>query len=421
MRRFARICLRRAAARCVVAALLFMGTHAGACAAEGEMTARAAFDAGVELVRRQRFEESLRYFKAAYAMGDQSARLQFNMGVAYYRLLRFDEAREAFLRAAADTDTRDLSIYNVGLVEYAAGNKREAARRFRFTANEAHSADLRALAAQALIRTTGRDVLRARGSFSALRGDESNVIIPVSSGIDLASMRGDKFWEGRLAWADTFGDSQRWGYHLSGVMIEYDELKAGNISYGELGLDFRGPIAVQLGTSAFLVADEGYQQSTDLRVTATVFNQDAFRFAYEGGYSSIQAIGKGPEQLEGSRCYLGGTLEARSNLISAALGFRRIGNDRELAALSPDQNSVSLNLRTVIGQGVVARLSARYTDSSYKDRRKDELLEFGGELSLRLYKRLYLVLEAARHENRSTVPQLRYETEKLYGGFRVQL
>ncbi len=385
-----------------------------------DISAREAFDTGVELVRGGRFEEALRYFLTAYAQGDQSPRLQFNLGVAYYRLHRFHDARTAFLRAAASKETADLSIYNVGLVAFAAGDRAEAAKRFRYTAKNAKSANLRALAAKALARTNNSEALRARGSVSVLRGEDSNVIIPVGTGNDLASNQRDSFLEGRLAWADTFGDSERWGYRVSGVHVEYDDLSDGNISFAEAGVDFRGPVSAQLGMSALLVADEAYQQTTDLRVRATVFNRRAFAAAYELGYSLVDAMGSGPEQLEGNRYYFGIALDARSKILAASLGVRKITNDRELAALSPDQVSVSAGLRAQLVKGVVARLTGRYTDSKYKNDRQDELLELGAEISFRLYKGLALVVEAARYENRSSVAQLRYETDKIYGGLRLQ-
>lgn len=385
------------------------------------MSAREAYDAGVGLVQRGKFEQALEHFLAARDLGDQSARLQFNLGVTYYRLGKLAEARKAFLLAASDPDTRDLAIYNVGLVALSGGDRAEASRRFRTTAREAKSQNLRALAAQALARTSGDEALRARGSLTAFRGRDSNVVLPLGTGNEVASNESDQFWEARLAWADGFGDSPHWGYRLSGVMIEYDDQKDGNIGFAEAGIDYRGPISVQLGATALTVADSGYQRTTDLRVNAVAYNVAPFYFAFDLGYSDVAAIGDGPEQLEGSRYFLGGILGGRTRVFSGTLSLRRIYNDRELAALSPDQFAVGFDIRTAMWKGANGRVSVRYTDSDYPTNRDDELLELSGDLSFRIYKALFLILEATRYENRSSEPTLRYDTDKVYAGLRIQL
>lgn len=395
-----------------------MGLHSAPARAQSEATQ--AFAAGVEQVRLGEFEAALRYFQRARELGDRSPRLQFNLGVAYYRLNRLEEARVAFLLASAGRDTHDLALYNVGLVALAGGDLDEATRRFRTTAREAKSANLRALAVQALARAQGAQAKPLRGSFSLLRGEDSNVVIPLSTGNDVASGDSDGFTELRAAWSDTFFDEGRWGYRLAGVMTQYDSIDGANIGFGEVALDYRGPVNIALASSALFVADSGYQRSTDLRLTATLLNQGPYFLLGEGGYSWVDALGDGPETLEGNRYYLGGIAGFRTRVYSGSLSLRRIHNERELAALSPKQNALGLNLRLVPTRRLSFRASARYTDSDYPTGRADELVEFSGEAAYRFYRAVHVVLEAARYENRSSEPSLRYKTDKLYAGLKLQ-
>ena len=381
---------------------------------------RDAFVAGVEAVRAENFEAAVEHFQRARELGDKSPRLQFNLGVAYYRLNRLGEARAAFLLASAGRDTRDLALYNVGLVALSGGDIDEATRRFRTTAREAKSANLRALAKQALARAQGVRSKPLRGSFSVLRGEDSNVVIPLGTGNEVATDESDGLTEIRAAWSDAFTESRKWGYRLTGLLTQYDELDGGNLGFGEVSLDYRGPISVSIATSALFVADDGYQYTSELRLTGTLLNEGPYYVLGEAGYGYVEPFEGGPAELRGNKYYLGLIAGYRTRVYSGSLSYRHVFEDRELAALSPDQDSVGINLRLVPTRKLSIRASARYINSRYPTGRDDELVDFGGEIAYRVYRAVHFVTEALYRENRSDLTQLQYATHKLYAGLKLE-
>lgn len=402
--------------------LLLAALIAGAHPARAHIPpADAAFDQGVALTREGRFEEALEHFQAARAKGDRSARLAFNLGVVLYRLQRYADARAAFEDAARFDETEDLAYYNLGLVALARGDREQAERWFRRTVEQAREPALRRLGARALSEALGlRAPSPARGSLAVLRGHDSNVLIPVGAISDLPTARDDPFWEARGGWADALGSQiPGLGYRVAGLAIEYDEVDVADLGVVEAGIDWHGPVVIEGAVGALLVGDGGYQRSLDLRLQASLLEGALLRVALDGGYTRLSPIDSRARDLRGSQYSVGASMDIGSTPWRLSLAYRRLENDRESEALSPDQDRALARLRLVIGR-VVARAWARYTASDYPTGRDDRAAEIGADLALRLHPNWEWLIEATRLDNRSNVEGFDYETDRVYTGLRVR-
>lgn len=383
----------------------------------------AAFDEGVALTRDGHYAPALDRFLRAEAAGDRSARLAFNLGVVHYRLGQYPEARASFERAAADSEMHDLAQYNLGLVALAAGDRERAERWFRLTAERAQEAALRGLAARAMTEALGLDPPAPRtnrGSLAVLRGEDSNVLIPVGAIADLPSSRRDPFWEARAGWADTLGTAAPdLHYRLAGLAIEYDEIGEADIAAAEAGLDWRGPITIEGAVGVLLVGDRSYQRSLDLRTQLPVWDDDWIRLSLDGHYTRVDPSSLRAQDLEGSQQGVGFSTDVAGARWALNLAYRFVDNDRRAAALSPRQQRWSLRLRCVMGR-VAARAWTRYTDSDYPTGRDDQATEFGADLGLRLAQRWEWLVEATWLDNQSDQPGFEYDTHRLYTGLRVR-
>lgn len=378
------------------------------------------FELGVERTREGRFDEALLAFLAAAARGDDSARLHFNLGVVYYRLARHQDARMSFERAAQDPETAELSAYNLGLVALAAGDRPLAAQHFRRVAQTARSPSLRALAARALAKADGGSVVPASASISVLRGRDSNVVVPVGSVGDLPTSIEDGFWEVRAGWTVPLDVVlPGLGYRLAGLAIDHDEVGDADLAYAEGSVEWRGPVSLALGASGFSIGDRGYQTSTDLRLSRTMYEGQTVRVVYEAAQSWLSARQDRARPLDGSRFAIGATFDVRQSALLWTVGLRRTINDRRAAAFSPDQSAATLRMRFLRGR-LSTRIWARYTAGFYPTRREDRLSEFGADAAFRVFGPCELVIEATRLDNRSNTSEFSYASERLYAGLRVR-
>lgn len=378
-----------------------------------------AFEQGVSLTREGRYEDALESFRSAQAVGDDSGRLQFNLGVVYYRLRRFDEARGAFERAAHDAETVDLAHYNLGLVALAAGKDEEAARWFGLVVEHARQPELQALAQAALERILGPGE-RWHGSFAALRGIESNVVLPVGAISDAPSSIEDQFWELRLGWAD---DLDAWvdglGYHLSGLLVDYDEVQGADLGLAQVGMDWRGPVTLETNAALLSVDDSGYQRTLEFRMLATPYATDGFGASVEISTAWLDAIGTRAREAEGQQHGLGLIFDGRFADLSWNLSGRRVVNDRESVALSPVQEMATLRIRLGLGDWAL-RSWARYVNSDYRTERRDEISELGLGISWSFRPDWDLFVEGSSQKSRSSEEVFAYSSERVYGGLRLR-
>ncbi|MGQ0619985.1 MAG: tetratricopeptide repeat protein [Panacagrimonas sp.] len=401
------------------ASLFWMLALYGATAMGDAIPLSDPFDEGVNLTREGRFQEALPLFLAAQRAGDDSGLLQFNLGVVYYRLQRFEEARAAFDRASADALTADLSHYNLGLVALAEGRDEEAVRWFRRTAEEARQPDLRALARAALDRSLGARE-GTRGSIAALRGTDSNVVIPIGAISDAPSSIKDRFWELRIGWADRLDSVlDGLGYRFNGLLVEYDDVQGANLGLTQVGVDWRGPITLEANAGALMVDDSGYQRSLELRMLATPYATDDFAATVELGAVRLDSLDARAQDAEGGQHSAGLSFDGRVSRLGWNLNGRRIFNDRESAALSPVQDAFGLRLRFSFDDWS-ARAFARYVDSDYRTERRDEFTEFGLGLSWSFATRWDVFVEGAKQRNRSTVDSITFSSDRLTGGLRLR-
>lgn len=378
-----------------------------------------SFDLGVDLTREGRFDEALDVFLEARAAGDDSGRLRFNLGVVYYRLKDMAAARKAFEQAAEDPETAELARYNLGLVALAAGDEAEAERWFRRTAQEAQQSELRALAQAALDRTAAPKP-RRRGSLAALRGTDSNVVVPVGAIDDAPSSLQDQFWELRLGWADGLDAvTEGLGYHFNGLLVAYDDVPGADLSLAQLGLDWRGPVTVDANAAVLAVDDAGYQQSLELRLLATPLSTENFSASLELATVRLDALDRRARDVEGQQHSAGLSLDGRVWRLDWNLGLRHLLNDREARALSPVQDSAVLRLRLGAGRWA-GRAWGRYILSDYRVDRRDEASEAGLGLTWTAFSDWDLFVEASRQTNRSSVEGFAYTTDRLYGGVRLR-
>jgi hypothetical protein len=397
------------------------GTRAATGAAS--ISAESAFDAGVVLTREGQFERALGQFRAAEAAGDRSARLYFNLGVVHYRLGRFAEARAAFSRAAQVPETADLARYNLGLVAMAADDRAEAARWFREVQRHAQEPSLRRLASIALLRVEGREASAShpsRRSLSILRGQDSNVILPVGTITEVPTSKRDEFLEARAMWTDAIGDAiEGLGYRVSGFAIEYDEVHEGDIGAIEAAIDWHGPIVLEAALGALAVDDKGYQRTLDVRAQVPLLEYDWGRLDLDGGWSRFDPLDGRAADLEGSRYAYGASAAVALGPLGVALGYRHQINDRFASALSPDQDRFTARVRLERGRWS-CRLWARFTRSDYPSERRDEAEDWGLDVAYRLHRSWDLLLEGSRLKNRSTDDRFEFTSERAYLGLRLR-
>lgn len=410
--------------RRLAALLLPMLAALASPAVSADAAAEQAFDEGVALTRSGDYAAALPHFLRAQASGDDSARLAFNLGVVYYRLAQHEAATHAFERAAQDAEMRDLSHYNLGLVAMAAGDRAQAEHWFRQTAERAQSPALRSMGARALSEGLSLEppaTPRApRGSLAVLRGEDSNVLIPVGAISDLPSSQRDRFWEARAGWSDTItAAAPAWRYRLAGLAIEYDEIGDADIALAEAGIDWRGPVALEAAVGLLLVGDQRYQRSLDLRTQLPLWEGESTRLALDGQYTRIEPSGDRARDLQGAQQGLGFSADAIGDAWVLSFAYRYIDHDRRAAALSPQQQRLSLRLRGALGR-VTARAWTRYTDSDYPTGRNDKATELGADLALRLSTRWEWLVEATRLDNRSDLAGYDYDTDRLYTGLRFR-
>lgn len=376
------------------------------------------FDVGVELTQAGRFEEALEQFGQSRALGDDSGRLQFNIGVVHYRLQQLDAAREAFALAAEDPETAELARYNLGLVAMAAGDSEDAVFWFRRTAAEAHQSELRALARAALERALEPPV-PARGSLTLLRGSDSNVVVPVGALTDAPSSTRDAFWETRLGWSDELDDwFEGLGYHLSGLYLDHDEVSGADLSALQFGVDWRGPITLDLSGGVLAVDDEGYQRTLELRALIPLLSLEDWRVSLDLSAVELDSISARAEALDGQQHGAGLMVDGRAASLNWNLSARQLHNDRDSRALSPVQDLIALRLR-VREADWAARGWARYIGSDYAVDRRDVATEFGLGLSWFIGARWELVIDATQQRNRSNIDSFEYTSNRVYGGLRV--
>lgn len=401
------------------ASLFWMLALHGAIAAGDDVSGVDPFEQGVELTRQGRFPEALQSFLAAQSAGDDSALLQFNLGVVYYRLERLKQARAAFERAVGDAETADLAGYNLGLVAFAEGRDDEASRWFQQTANEAHQPELRALARSALERSLGSRE-GTRGSIAALRGTDSNVVVPVGAVSDAPSSIKDPFWEFRLGWADGLDALiDGLGYHFTGLLVQYDEVHSADLGLAQIGLDWRGPVSLEANAAVLAVDDEGYQRTLELRATASPYATDDFAFSVELGTVQLESLDERARDAKGQQHSAGFSLDGRVGRLNLNFNARRIFNDRESVALSPLQDAVALRLRYPFGDWS-ARAWTRYVNSDYRTERHDESMELGLGLSWSFSAHWELFAEGVNLHVRSNLQGLGYTSDRLYGGLRLR-
>lgn len=409
---------RRIAA--LLLSMLAVQEHAAVWANDAEQS----FDQGVALTRSGDYAGALPHFLRAQASGDDSARLAYNLGVVYYRLARHAEATRAFERATQDAELRDLAQYNLGLVAMASGDRERAERWFRLTAKQASALALRSLAVRALSEGLGLAApampRAARGSLAVLRGEDRNVLIPVGAISDLPSSQRDHFWEARAGWSDTLSRVQpALRYRLAGLAIEYDEIGDADIALAEAGIDWRGPIGLEAAVGMQWVGDRSYQSSLDLRAQLPLWKSEHTRVALDGQYTGVEPGSERARDLQGSQQGLGFTADAIGAAWALTLAYRYLDNDRRAAALSPQQQRVSLRLRSRLGPWT-ARVWTRYTDSDYPTGRNDEATEFGADLGLRLDGRWEWLVEATRMDNRSNRGGHAYDADRFCAGLRFR-
>lgn len=399
------------------AALIALALGILPAAAVGD-DAQDPFDLGVELTQAGRFEEALEQFAQSRALGDDSGRLQFNIGVVHYRLQQLDAAREAFTLAAEDPETAELARYNLGLVAMAAGESEDAIRWFRRTAAEARQSELRALARAALERALEPPV-PARGSLTLLRGSDSNVVVPVGALTDAPSSTRDAYWEARLSWSD---ELDHWleglGYHLSGLHLDHDEVSGADLSALQIGVDWRGPITLDLSGGVLAVDDEGYQRTLEVRALVPLVSLEDWRLSLDLSAVELDSISARAESLDGQQHGAGLMVEGRAAAVSWNLSARQLHNDRESRALSPVQDLIALRLRFREGDWS-GRGWARYIGSDYAVDRRDVATEFGLGLSWFFGARWELVVDATQQRNRSNIDSFEYTSNRIYGGLRV--
>jgi hypothetical protein len=391
------------------------GTRADTPAA----AAQEAFDSAVDLTRDGRFEEARDAFERARIAGDDSSRLWFNLGVVQYRLHQFDAAREAFTVAARDPETADLAHYNLGLVAMAAGDSSTAAQWFTVVGREAQGTELRQLAAAALVRLNGSARV-SRGSLMIVRGRDSDVVLPVGSLADTASSVRDDYWEARAAWSTPVLDAvPELEVHLAGYADEYDSVEDANIGVIEGGVEWRGPVSLDVTASLTTVGNAAYQRSLDTRASAALYTGERLRMSLELQAAGIQSVAEGAEPLAGEQYGVAPIadlwwLDTRWNL-----SWRHLWNDREAAALSPTQDAVSLRARHAIGPFSL-RAWARWVGSDYPTGRNDDTSEFGAGAGWQFLQRWELVADVSRQENDSSQSAYAYRSTRFSGGLRVR-
>ncbi|HKY91484.1 MAG TPA: hypothetical protein VJM11_10615 [Nevskiaceae bacterium] len=382
-------------------------------------SAQEAFDTAVDLTREGRFEEALDAFALARRAGDDSPRLHFNLGVVQYRLGQLDQARDAFAVAARDAETADLARYNLGLVAMAAGDDDTAARWFGIVARDADRDDLRGLATAALARLGGGS-RRNRGSLLLLRGDDSNVILPVGSLADTPSSVRDGFWEVRAAWSGQVADEvPELEVHLAGYADEYDSVEDANVAVIEAGVEWRGPVLADVTASLTNVGNAAYQRSIDLRLVPTLYAGERLRLSTELVAAGIASVADGAEGLEGEQYGVAPVVDLWWLETRWSLMWRHLWNERRAADLSPEQDAVSLRARRAFGPFSV-RLWARWVGSDYPTGRDDDATEIGAGLGWEILSSLELIADVSRQENDSSQPVFAYETTRVTGGLRVR-
>lgn len=398
----------------VVLALLAV---CAACASA--MAASGPFEQGVQLTRDGRFAQALDQFLAARAAGDDSALLQFNLGVVYYRLGRLIDAREAFDRAATDPAAGDLARYSLGLVALAAGDAAEAARWFEHTARAASQPELRALAQAALDREA--PVRTRRGLLVALRGIDSNVVVPVGANVDVPSSIKDRYSELRSGWVDQLdGIIDGLGYHFNGVLVAYDEVRGADLAVVQAGLDWHGPVTLGVNTGLLAVDDSGYQRSYELRLLATPYDGERLRAGFELSTARLDAMDRRARDLDGQLHSGGLVFDGQVGRLTWNLSGRRSLNDRAARALSPIQDTLALRLRLAVDGGSL-RAWARYVSSDYRTARQDEVTEFGVGMGWVLNADWDLLLEASEQTYRSSAPGFAFDAVRFYGGLRWRI
>lgn len=377
------------------------------------------FDTGVELTRQGHFEDALNWFEIARQQGDDSAHLHFNLGVVHYRLGRYEDARRAFEQAARDPEMAMLARYNLGLVAQAAGDETAAHDWFQWVAQHAGDGTLRRLARNALGLSTATPPPLQAG-LQVLRGQDSNVIVPVGALSDAPTRTRDDYWDVRAGLSGGFGTwAPRLEYHLGALLMAYDELEAGDLGAIELGLHWRGPVLVELNTGALAVGDHGYQRNLDLRLQTTLWEIGNGALDLLAQVSRLDALSTAAERLEGYQYGAGLGYEHRWERTRMAARYRRLENDREDRALSPPQDLLEVRALTRWHRWSL-RAWTRFVHSRYEAGRRDRAQDFGIAAAFALRRCCEVLLEWNRLENDSTETPFSYTSRRLGAGLRFQ-
>ena len=96
------------------------------------------------------------------------------------------------------------------------------------------------------------------------------------------------------------------------------------------------------------------------------------------------------------------------------LAWRHIWNERQLSALSPTQDAVSLRVRRAFGP-VTLRAWGRWVESDYPTGRDDDAHEFGAGIGWQVLRNWELVVDASRQENESNRDVFSYRSTRVSG------
>jgi Flp pilus assembly protein TadD len=91
------------------------------------------YNAGLEHVRAQRWQQAAEVFKQAAAKNPKDADVQFQLGYAYHQLGQFGEAVTHLKQATELKKGDDESIHLLGLSHFALGQYDEAVKAYRET------------------------------------------------------------------------------------------------------------------------------------------------------------------------------------------------------------------------------------------------------------------------------------------------
>lgn len=345
------------------------------------------FSLGAAAFAQAKYEQALRYFKAADEAGMETAALQYNLGVTYYKLKRYGDARNEFEKLTADAETASLAHYNLGRVALAMEDKSTAEHHFQTAYRTAKDPKLRRLADQQLQALAPElEASRWTGYASLAAGYDDNVTLDADSETLVGKIE-DEFLEAIGAVSGQVLGTRDNGLQIKSTGYYQDYLDADEFDFGNLRI---GP-ELDRKFGEWNTSLAGY---LDLAYIDKELFEKVFSAEVEGSrpisrnlelqldYSLGIIDAESPyEDLTGSRHRLGVDLRSVIFDTYTGLGYTLEINDRDDEDF-PTRHSVHVLAQKDLTEkwGIGVDGSYRYSDYGQTDR-EDERLWLSARIS----------------------------------------